>query len=47
MRDRLAVNPKQYRLVAYIALASLTLIVLSGAAVRLTDSGLGCANWPK
>jgi heme a synthase len=47
MRDRLAVNPKQYRLVAYVALASLTLIVLSGAAVRLTDSGLGCANWPK
>ncbi len=47
MRDRLAVNPKQYRLVAYVALASLTLIVLTGAAVRLTDSGLGCANWPK
>ncbi|MGO9822100.1 MAG: COX15/CtaA family protein [Solirubrobacteraceae bacterium] len=47
MRDRLAVNPKQYRLVAYVALASLTLIVFSGAAVRLTDSGLGCANWPK
>ena len=47
MRDRLAVNPRQYRLVAYIALVSLTLIVLSGAAVRLTDSGLGCANWPK
>jgi heme a synthase len=47
MRDRLAVNPKQFRLVAYIALASLTLIVLTGAAVRLTESGLGCANWPK
>ncbi len=45
--QRLAVTPTQYRRVAYVTLASLTLIVLSGAAVRLTDSGLGCANWPK
>src|SRR5438067_8564113 len=44
---RLAVTPTQYRRVAYVTLASLTLIVLSGAAVRLTDSGLGCENWPK
>jgi heme a synthase len=47
VRDRLAVTPTQYRRVAYITLASLTLIVLTGAAVRLTDSGLGCENWPK
>ena len=45
--DRLAVTPVQYHRVAYIALASLTLIVMTGAAVRLTDSGLGCENWPK
>ncbi|HEY4828816.1 MAG TPA: COX15/CtaA family protein [Solirubrobacteraceae bacterium] len=45
--DRLIVTPAQYRRVAYGTLAALTLIVLSGAAVRLTDSGLGCANWPK
>jgi heme a synthase len=32
---------------AYAALGSLSLIVLTGAAVRLTDSGLGCENWPK
>ena len=32
---------------AYIALGALTLIVLSGAAVRLTGSGLGCPDWPK
>jgi heme a synthase len=44
---RLAVTPTQYRRVAYFALASLTLIVMTGAAVRLTDSGLGCENWPK
>ena len=47
MRSRLAVTPDQYRRVACCALAALTLIVLTGAAVRLTDSGLGCANWPK
>jgi heme a synthase len=47
MRARLAVNPAQYRRVAYVTLAALTLIVLTGAAVRLTDSGLGCLNWPK
>ena len=47
MRARMAVTPRQYRLVAYFTLVSLTLIVFSGAAVRLTDSGLGCANWPK
>jgi heme a synthase len=47
MRDRLAVNPVQYRRVAYLTLASLTLIVLTGAAVRLTGSGLGCPDWPK
>ncbi len=43
----MAVTPQQYRRVAYITLGSLFLIVLTGAAVRLTDSGLGCANWPK
>jgi cytochrome c oxidase assembly protein subunit 15 len=47
MRDRLAPTPRQFRILAYATLAALTLIVLSGAAVRLTDSGLGCANWPK
>jgi cytochrome c oxidase assembly protein subunit 15 len=41
------VTPEQYVLVAYIALGALTLIVLSGAAVRLTGSGLGCPDWPK
>jgi len=46
MRDRLAVTPAQYRRVAYATLASLTLIVMTGAAVRLTGSGLGCPNWP-
>ena len=47
LRERLAVTPRQYQTIAYATLVSLTLIVMSGAAVRLTDSGLGCSNWPK
>ncbi len=47
MRERLAVTPIQFRRIAYATLGALTLIVLTGAAVRLTDSGLGCENWPK
>jgi heme a synthase len=42
-----SLSPTQYRRVAYVALGALTLIVLTGAAVRLTDSGLGCPDWPK
>jgi cytochrome c oxidase assembly protein subunit 15 len=47
VRQRLAVTPAQYRRLTYVALAALTLIVLTGAAVRLTGSGLGCPDWPK
>jgi heme a synthase len=41
------VTPAQYARVAYVALGALTLIVLTGAAVRLTGSGLGCPDWPR
>jgi len=41
------VTREQYLRVAYVALGALTLIVLTGAAVRLTGSGLGCPTWPK
>jgi cytochrome c oxidase assembly protein subunit 15 len=44
---RLGVNPERFRRVAYVALAFCTLIVFTGAAVRLTGSGLGCHDWPK
>jgi heme a synthase len=47
VRSRFSVTPSQFRRAAYVALIALTLIVLTGAAVRLTDSGLGCSNWPK
>jgi heme a synthase len=41
------VTPSQYAIAAYVAMAAFTLIVLSGAAVRLTGSGLGCPSWPR
>jgi heme a synthase len=41
------VTSAQYALAAYIAMGAFTLIVLSGAAVRLTGSGLGCPRWPR
>ena len=40
-------TPRAYQRVAEVALAALTLIVFTGAAVRLTGSGLGCPDWPK
>jgi len=45
--DGYTLTPRQYVVVAYVALAALTAIVLTGAAVRLTDSGLGCPQWPR
>jgi cytochrome c oxidase assembly protein subunit 15 len=47
MRDRLSISPQLYATVALIALGALSLIVLTGAGVRLTGSGLGCPDWPK
>jgi heme a synthase len=40
-------TPRQYFVVALVAIASLVAIILTGAAVRLTGSGLGCPDWPK
>ncbi len=42
----LTVSPVTFEWFAYAALAALFLIVVSGATVRLTGSGLGCENWP-
>jgi cytochrome c oxidase assembly protein subunit 15 len=47
MRERLAVSEDQFRRLTYLALAALTVIVFTGALVRLTDSGLGCPTWPR
>lgn len=47
LRERLTVTPARFRAAAWAALVLLTLIVFTGALVRLTDSGLGCADWPR
>jgi cytochrome c oxidase assembly protein subunit 15 len=47
MPERFTISAERYALVARLALAALTLIVLTGAAVRVTGSGLGCPTWPK
>lgn len=47
MRARLVVTEDQFRKATYVALATLVVIVFTGAIVRLTDSGLGCDTWPR
>ena len=47
LRQRIEISPHAFRIATRIALASLALIVLTGAAVRLTGSGLGCPDWPR
>lgn len=47
LRDRLEISRERYAQVTAVALGALALIVLTGAGVRLTDSGLGCPDWPK
>ena len=39
-------SPPAYRRVTLFALLALTFIVVTGGAVRLTGSGLGCPDWP-
>lgn len=46
LRSTRGVSPSAYRRVVLVAGALLTLIVFTGALVRLTESGLGCEDWP-
>jgi cytochrome c oxidase assembly protein subunit 15 len=46
-RRPLTVSPSTGHRVNLVALALTALIVLTGGAVRLTGSGLGCSNWPE
>lgn len=39
-------TPTAYRRVTLAAVIALSLIVVTGGAVRLTGSGLGCPDWP-
>jgi cytochrome c oxidase assembly protein subunit 15 len=40
------VSAERYRKLTLFAVVSLALIILTGATVRLTGSGLGCSDWP-
>lgn len=37
---------RRYRIIAWLAFASLYVIIVTGSLVRLTGSGLGCVDWP-
>ena len=39
-------SPGAYRRVTFAAAVLLAVIIVTGGAVRLTDSGLGCPQWP-
>ena len=40
-------TPRQVRTLAQVALGLQVLLVVSGSAVRVTGSGLGCPTWPR
>jgi cytochrome c oxidase assembly protein subunit 15 len=39
-------SPAAYRRVTLLALVALAFIIVTGGAVRITGSGLGCPDWP-
>ncbi len=43
---RFRLSPRAYQWVTLVAAILLALIIVTGAAVRLTGSGLGCPEWP-
>ncbi len=43
---RFSLRPEAYRTITLIAAVMLAIIIVTGAAVRLTDLGLGCPSWP-
>jgi cytochrome c oxidase assembly protein subunit 15 len=47
LRRRFSSSPERMLLAARIALVANVGIMLSGALVRVSGSGLGCSNWPK
>jgi cytochrome c oxidase assembly protein subunit 15 len=42
----MTLSPRRYRQITIGALVALAVIIVTGAAVRLTNSGLGCDDWP-
>ncbi len=41
-----SISPDAFRKLALFALIGLSVIIVTGGAVRLTGSGLGCPDWP-
>ena len=46
MFDKFRLTPAKYQRITYLSVLLLSLIIVTGAAVRLTGSGLGCSDWP-
>lgn len=40
------VSPARFHRIALVSLAAMAFVIISGASVRLTGSGLGCTDWP-
>ncbi len=40
------ISPRTYRVITAVAIVALAAIVVTGAAVRLSGSGMGCPTWP-
>jgi heme a synthase len=47
MRERFTVSPQRFTQLAWFTLGLLMVVVVTGAGVRLTRSGLGCPDWPR
>ena len=45
--DRWRLSPEAFRRLALLAAVALAVIIVTGALVRLTGSGLGCPDWPE
>jgi heme a synthase len=47
LRSFSEISPERYRRFVLVALFFVSAIILTGAAVRLSGSGLGCPTWPR
>lgn len=44
--QRFTVSPRTFRMLVWVVIGVFAFITVTGAAVRLTGSGLGCEDWP-
>lgn len=47
MLSRVRISVSQFRLLTIVACFFIAAIIVTGASVRVTGSGLGCPTWPK